>query len=74
MPRELTLGEHRVGISFNPSNNADVTWIKERTAELIDFMLDHGVDQRCAAIACTEFESAAMWAVKSVTKEPYNAT
>ena len=31
-----TLGEYRVGVSFNPSNDAAVTRIKALAAELID--------------------------------------
>jgi hypothetical protein len=63
-------GQHRVGVSFNPSNNPDVHYIKTTVSELIDFMLEYGKDGRCSSIAVTEFESAAMWAVKSLTKEP----
>ena len=71
MPKP-TEGEYRVGISFNPGGHEQVNTIKQLTAGLIDFIREHGKDDRCTAIACTEFESAAMWAVKSVTKEPKN--
>jgi len=69
MPK-LTEGQYRVGISFNPGGHTQVDHIKELAALLIDYVLDEGKDPRCTAIACTELESAAMWAVKSVTKEP----
>lgn len=73
--RQMTEGEHRVGISFNPSNNAQVDSVKRRVAELIDDMQaiasnrDHP-GARCASLAMTELESAAMWAVKAITKQP----
>ncbi|RUW39147.1 hypothetical protein EN739_24410 [Mesorhizobium sp. M2A.F.Ca.ET.017.03.2.1] len=73
--RKLTEGEYRVGINFNPSNNAQVDAIKTRAAELIDVLAPIAADRehpgaRCAAVAMTEIESAAMWAVKAVTKQP----
>lgn len=68
MSPKQTEGMYRVGSSFNPGNNPQVDQIKAATATLIDYVLEHGKDQRCTAIACTEIESAAMWAVKSVTK------
>jgi len=69
----MTEGEHRVGIGFNPSGNEDVFYLKNRVAKLIDAMNAIASDKahpgaRCASIAMTEFESAAMWAVKAVTK------
>lgn len=73
--RQLTEGEHRVGVSFNPSGHKDVTMIKGEIAAMIDFLntiasnRDHP-GARCASIAMTELESAAMWAVKAVTKQP----
>lgn len=73
--RKLTEGEYRVGISFNPSNNAAVDLIKAKAAELIDILAPIAANRdhpgaRCAAVAMTEIESAAMWAVKAVTKQP----
>lgn len=64
----MTEGEYRVGVSFNPGGNPEVDIIKSMAASLIDFILEADGDKRCAAIACTEIESAAMWGVKSVTK------
>lgn len=74
----MSLGTYRVGTDFNPAGNFDVNEIKRRAADLIDCIQDtmKRIDpeykfpeaQRCAAIACTEIESAAMWAVKAVTK------
>lgn len=69
----MTEGEYRVGISFNPSANPQVDDIKRRAADLIDLLAPLSADRehpgaRCASIAMTEIESAAMWAVKAVTK------
>ena len=65
----MTEGQYRVGISFNPNNSSEVDYIKNKVSVLIDFIIANGKDQRCTAIACSEFESAAMWAVKSITKQ-----
>ena len=75
MEPKLTEGQHRVGVTFNPSSNPVVDTIKAKAAELIDLMALYAEDRshpgaRCASIAMTEFESAAMWAVKAVTKQP----
>jgi hypothetical protein len=70
----MTEGEYRVGISFNPSANPLVDEIKRKTAELIDLMwnateIETHEAQRCARMAMEQYEQAAMWAVKAVTKE-----
>ena len=72
----MTKGEYRVGVSFNPSGNDAVDKIKRRAADLIDW-IDHLIHEsgdperaRLKALAMTEVESAAMWAVKAATKEP----
>lgn len=67
---KTTEGEHLVGISFNPGGNPEVNYIKERSAELIDYIRKNGKDGRCSALAITHVETAAMWGVKSVTKPP----
>lgn len=71
----MTEGEHRVGVSFNPSASLDVDEIKRRVAIMIDDLNVIASNRahpgaRCASIAMTELESAAMWAVKAVTKRP----
>ena len=73
--RPLTEGEYRVGLTFNPSGSAAVNDIKRRAADLIDLLSPIASERshpgaRCASIAMTEIESAAMWAVKAVTKQP----
>jgi len=61
-------GAHRVREDFNPSGNETVTKIKRYTADLIDLCNDlDSKDPRCAAIAQTKYEEAAMWAVKAAT-------
>jgi hypothetical protein len=73
MPK-LTEGQHRVGTTFNPSNNPVVDDVKQRVAALIDDLnviassREHP-GARCASIAMTELEGAAMWAVKAITKQ-----
>lgn len=64
------LGAHIVGLSFNPSGNEDVNFIKGVTAQVIDYVTAAGKDPRCTQLAIDNFETAAMYAVKSVTKQP----
>lgn len=73
----MTKGEYRVGITFNPSADDMVGKIKRAAADLIDLIetitTSGGGDQynevtRLKALAQTEIESAAMWAVKAATK------
>lgn len=72
----MTLGEYRVGITFNPGNNPAVDEIKRLTANLINVCHSHAdkVDDpevgRLLSLAMTHYEDAAMWAVKAVTKPP----
>lgn len=51
--------------SFNPSNNEVVAGIKERTEDLMDYIRTHVPENRCRSIAITNYEQAAMWAVKA---------
>jgi hypothetical protein len=73
--RQQTLGEHRVGITFNPGGDKRVDEIKHAAADLIDLInatavdrLDDGEVMRLKALAMTAIEDGAMWAVKAVTK------
>lgn len=67
---EQTLGEQRVGIKFNPSGSTKVNRLKILSAELIDLCetLKDGDTRsekaRCLSLAQTQYEQAAMWAVK----------
>lgn len=52
--------------SFNPSGDDRVQWIKEHTEEIIAYLAAQPtLDGRRKAIALTNYEQAAMWAVKS---------
>lgn len=73
----MTKGEFRVGIDFNPSGEDTVGQIKRAAADLIDLVSQIPSDGqtvlgnekgRLKALAQTEIESAAMWAVKAATK------
>ena len=78
----MTIGEDRVRVKFNPSDNSLVSQIKQKTAELIDLCAQHqirpgvaggaityeqGEANRLWALAQTHYEDAAMWAVKAAT-------
>jgi len=72
----MTVGEYKVGITFNPGGNEHVNEIKRRAADLIDYINNFASGssnpevKRLGALAMTEFEDGAMWAVKAVTKGP----
>jgi hypothetical protein len=83
-----TKGEYRVGINFNPSNDDMVGQIKRKAADLIDLIetipsnlgtttdaarIQQNEAGRLKALAQTEIESAAMWAVKAATKPSFGA-
>ena len=84
MPRgPLTLGEYRVGVTFNPSKSELVDAIKRQAAALLDLidsiptdvgLADAGHEAvnaervRLKNIAAEYVENAAMWAVKAATK------
>lgn len=50
---------------FNPSGSDVVAEIKARTEDLMDFLRANVPDNRCRSIALTNYEQAAMWAVKA---------
>jgi hypothetical protein len=67
-----SFGEKAVGLTFNPSGDANVTTIKKLYAQIIDFCNDaragsSGEKARHFSIAITEAESAQMRAVKAIT-------
>lgn len=71
----LSYGKQAVGLSFNPGNNLAVQMVKERYAELIDFLNNARAElppeakeqARLYSVAITEAQTAQMWAVKAVT-------
>jgi hypothetical protein len=68
----LSLGQFRVGVSFNPSKIAKVDAIKSQIAALIDTIAAIQGDaevQREKALAMTHLEMASMLAVKACVWE-----
>lgn len=74
--KELTLGEKRCHINFNPSADDKIGTFKRMMADAIDFChkeirepLDlDGEAQRCFLIAMEHLETAQMYAVKGISK------
>jgi len=63
-----SIGEQRVRTEFNPSADSVVDQIKQKTAELINLCETlKEKDGYLAALAQTNYENAAMWAVKAAT-------
>ena len=50
---------------FNPSFNEVVAETKRLTENLMEYIRENCPDNRCRSIALTNYEQAAMWAVKS---------
>lgn len=59
MSKETTIPE------FNPSGSDVVAEIKSRTEDLLNFIRDNVPENRPRSIALTNYEQAAMWAVKA---------
>jgi len=51
--------------SFNPSGSDVVAETKRLTEELIKYVSENVPANRCRSIALTNYEQAAMWAVKA---------
>lgn len=51
--------------NFNPSGSEVVAEIKRRTEDLMEYLRQNVPDNRERAIAVTNYEQAAMWAVKA---------
>lgn len=73
MENDLTYGQKAVGLTFNPSGNAEVQAIKEQFGRIIDTLDGNrkaavdGEVKRMLSVAITEAQAAQMWAVKAVT-------
>ncbi len=72
--KEMTLGELRCHINFNPSADDKIGTFKRMMADAIDYChklslesLDPEAD-RCFEIAMTELETAQMYAIKGIAK------
>ncbi len=77
--REMTLGEKRCHIGFNPSSDDKIAIFKRMMADAIDFLDKAGHDsnltdeewgeqQRCFIIAMEHLETAQMYGVKGIAK------
>ena len=67
----LTLGQKRVGFTFNPTENSTVKFYKKHFSELIDFLEETRANadsekNRTISRAQTAAEDACMLAVKSI--------
>lgn len=51
--------------SFNPSGKTEVDEIKRRTEDLMEYIRASVPENRQRSIALTNYEQAAMWAVKA---------
>lgn len=51
--------------SFNPSGSEVVAEVKRRTEDLMEYLRAAVPDNRHRSIALTNYEQAAMWAVKA---------
>jgi hypothetical protein len=72
--REMTLGEKRCHINFNPSSDDKIGTFKRMIANAIDYCNNELIDtedpeaKRCFSIAMTELETAQMYGVKGISK------
>ncbi len=78
-PRQLTLGEKRCHINFNPSSDDKIGQFKRMMADAIDYCAKEIHDSklqgsevieqdRCFKIAMEHLETAQMYAVKGIAK------
>jgi hypothetical protein len=71
--RELSFGERAVGLTFNPSGDAQVIKAKQICADFIDLCVqaktfsEDAEVKRMFSVAITEAQTAQMWAVKAIT-------
>jgi hypothetical protein len=70
----MSLGEDRIRVKFNPSDNSNVAQLKKLGVQYIDLcekLRNEGSQdkeqQRLWSLAQTAIEDAAMWAVKAAT-------
>lgn len=73
MDTELTYGQKAVGLTFNPSGDANVNKVKQLYADVIDTCnelrtaSENPEVKRLLSVAITEAQGAQMWAVKGIT-------
>jgi hypothetical protein len=72
--KEMTLGESRCHINFNPSADDKIGTFKRMMADAIDYCHKLSLEsldpeaQRCFEIAMTELETSQMYAIKGIAK------
>jgi hypothetical protein len=72
--KQMTLGEERCHINFNPSSDDKIGTFKRMIADAIDYCnaelqnTEDGEAKRCFSIAMTELETAQMYGVKGIAK------
>lgn len=77
--REMTLGEKRCHVNFNPSSDDKIAIFKRMMADAIDFLNQANAEstlthddffeqQRCFIIAMEHLETAQMYGVKGIAK------
>ena len=59
MSKETTIPD------FNPSGLSEVDTIKGLTEQIMEYLRENVPENRCRSIALTNYEQAAMWAVKA---------
>lgn len=65
MPDEIESKEPSTIPSFNPSGSEVVAGIKTLTEELLEYLRENVPANRERSLAITNYEQAAMWAVKA---------
>ena len=72
--KQLTLGEKRCHVNFNPPSDDKIGQFKRMMADAIDYCNNELMAtqdpeaKRCFSIAMTELETAQMYAVKGIAK------
>ena len=64
MSKETTAKESTLP-DFNPSGSEVVAEIKAKTEDLMEYLRQAVPENRCRSLALTNYEQAAMWAVKA---------
>ena len=70
---ELTFGQKACGVGFNPSGDSHVDNIKNRFADIVDYIelirssSENPEVKRMLSVAITEAQTSQMWAVKAIT-------
>lgn len=72
--KDLTYGQKAVGITFNPSKDANVDDIKHSIAHVIDLLAKESLKddvspEKLSLLECAirELQTSQMWAVKAIT-------